>query len=922
DSLAIAGPSNTTTDQQALLAFKSQITNDPHNFLTTNWSTTSPVCDWIGVSCDGANQRATALNLSSMGLEGTISPEIGNLSFLVELSLTNNSFQGQLPTELVYFRRLEYINLGFNNLQGEIPSWFGYFPKLEHLYSHQNLFSGNIPASLCNVSTLKTMELWNNNLQGNIPVEIGSFPSLEVLNLYGNWEISGSIPRGIFNISSLKFIDFGFNKLSGSLPGDMCQYLPNFQQLIIHHNLISGTIPSSLSKCRQLLRFGDFRNLSLLSLGDNSTIPSNIFNITTLQMLGLYSNWFSGNLPQSVGLGLPNLEDLYLWENDINGPLPKLSSNAFSGSIPNSFGSLRNLQRLNLAHNEMTDESSELSFLSTLANCKQLRRLVLEGNPLNAILPISIGNLSTALQYLSVESCQLKGNIPTELGNLSNLTTLLLDNNELDGSIPDTVARLRELQIFRLQNNQLEGFLPNGTCSLRKLGELALSQNNLIGSIPQCLGDEYPHLVERDRSLGSELVILFSYRSSSFRYWEAEGNLISMDALDLSSNKLSGPIPKSLEKLQYLKDLNLSSNRFRGEIPSGGNFAKFTALSFVGNDGLCSASLLQFPKCKTSTHGTSHKLRYIILAIILTVLAVSLVILLLRCQKGTRKLQNLMDAVETWRRFSYKELEQATVGFCGSNLFGTGGFGSVYKGVISDVTTAAIKIFNMQLEGAFKSFNAECEEYIPNGNLHKWLYAHNNFLDILQRLDIMIDVGTALEYLHHGFDQPIVHCDLKPSNVLLDSNMVAHVGDFGIARLIGDMDSVVHTMTLATVGYMAPEYGTNGIVSLKSDVYSFGILMKESCSRACWYLNVVFIFFPVLLRPVSLSYSSLAPTDEFFVGEMSLKQYVSEALPDRVAEIADSNLLLQEENLTAKVLVKPHFRHQKENQGKFPERKL
>ncbi|KAJ4828743.1 hypothetical protein Tsubulata_043077, partial [Turnera subulata] len=346
--------------------------------------------------------------------------------------------------------------------------------------------------------------------------------------------------------------------------------------------------------------------------------------------------------------------------------------------------------RLNLAHNEMTDESSELSFLSTLANCKQLRRLVLEGNPLNAILPISIGNLSTALH---------------------NLTTLLLDNSELDGSIADTVARLQELQVFRLQNNQLEGFFPNGTCSLRKLGELALSHNNLIGSIPQCLGD---FCIRNTLTLWS-LTDLFDLNLSSNSLTghlpsgigklkqkhsfdgpipESFGNLIGMEALDLSSNKPSGPIPKSLEKLQYLKDLDLSSNRFRGEIPSGGKFAKFTALSFVGNDGLCSASLLQFPKCKTSTHGTSHKLRYIILAIILTILAVSL-------------------------------------------------------------------------------------------------------------------------------------------------------------------------------------HGTNGIVSLKSDVYSFGFLMMETFTRK-------------------------APTDEFFVGEMSLKQYVSEALPDRVAEIADSNLPLQEENLSAK----------------------
>ncbi|KAG9140312.1 hypothetical protein Leryth_023295 [Lithospermum erythrorhizon] len=112
---------------------------------------------------------------------------------------------------------------------------------------------------------------------------------------------------------------------------------------------------------------------------------------------------------------------------------------------------------------------------------------------------------------------------------------------------------------------------------------------------------------------------------------------------------------------------------------------------------------------------------------------------------------------------------------------------------------------------------------MPNGSLDSWLYSNELFLDFLQRLDLMIDVGCALEYLHHGYTTPVVHCDLKPSNVLIDSDMVAHVTDFGISRLLGDNESFLHTITLATFGYMAPEYGTDGLVSTKCDMYSFGI---------------------------------------------------------------------------------------------------
>jgi LRR receptor-like serine/threonine-protein kinase FLS2 len=143
----------------------------------------------------------------------------------------------------------------------------------------------------------------------------------------------------------------------------------------------------------------------------------------------------------------------------------------------------------------------------------------------------------------------------------------------------------------------------------------------------------------------------------------------------------------------------------------------------------------------------------------------------------------------------------------------------------------AIKVFDLVVEGAFKSFDIECGvlrnirhrnllkiistcsnmdfkafvmEHMPNGNLEKWLYSQDHCLSILQRLNIMINVASALKYLHYGYSIPIVHCDLKPNNILLDEDLVAHVADFGIAKLLGDEDSMMQTMTLATIGYMAP----------------------------------------------------------------------------------------------------------------------
>ncbi|KAK5844372.1 hypothetical protein PVK06_000508 [Gossypium arboreum] len=144
----------------------------------------------------------------------------------------------------------------------------------------------------------------------------------------------------------------------------------------------------------------------------------------------------------------------------------------------------------------------------------------------------------------------------------------------------------------------------------------------------------------------------------------------------------------------------------------------------------------------------------------------------------------------------------------------------------------AVKVFKLELEGAFKSFDVECDvlrntrhrnlvkvisscsndlnfkalvlEFMANGSLDKWVYSNNQYLDILQRLNIMIDVASALEYLHHGNATPVVHCDLKPNNVLLDEDMVAHLSDFGITKLSCEEVSMIQTVTMATFGYMAP----------------------------------------------------------------------------------------------------------------------
>ncbi|PHU19202.1 hypothetical protein BC332_10353 [Capsicum chinense] len=128
----------------------------------------------------------------------------------------------------------------------------------------------------------------------------------------------------------------------------------------------------------------------------------------------------------------------------------------------------------------------------------------------------------------------------------------------------------------------------------------------------------------------------------------------------------------------------------------------------------------------------------------------------------------------------------------------------------------------------------------------------------------MIDVACALEYLHHGCLLPVIHCDVKPSNVLLDEDMAARLRNFGISKLLGEDQGDLYTKILETLGYIAPEYGLDGLVSTKCDVYSYGVMLLETLTRR-------------------------KPNE--FEGDLSLKKWVSNSLAEAVMDVIDINLV-------------------------------
>ncbi|XP_055808118.1 probable LRR receptor-like serine/threonine-protein kinase At3g47570 [Solanum dulcamara] len=934
-SIAISGLES--TDQLALQELKNRITEDPLHVMASWNHHSSHFCNWTGVTCSPYNGRVTNLDLSSRQLAGTIPPSIGNLSFLTGIDLANNNFRGEIPQAIGRLLHLQHLNVSYNSCSGKIPTNLTYCKELRALDLQFNELVGKIVDQLSSLSKLYLFKLKRNSLGGGIPRWLGNFSSLEFLDISGNSlqgpipedlgrltkllvfhvnsnELSGTIPPSILNISSIYYFSVTQNLLHGQLPADVGLTLPNVEVFAGAVNSFTGPIPVSLGNASKL-HVIDFSQNKLT--GD---VPTSFGKLETLVRLNFEANRLGGR-GSYEGLkfldyltNCTNLMVLSFATNDFRGELPysitnlstvleifSLGNNRIHGTLPAGIGNLISLTLLGMEGNYLNGSVPE-----AIGKLEYLERLYLNGNAFSGKIPFSIGNL-TRLGTLNLEENRLEGSIPPELGKCKILSTLNLTRNNLIGSIPKEFAGLSSLSIsLSLGSNSLTGSLPKEFDQLINLEELDLSQNKLSGEIPSSLSNCL-HLERLNISNNLFQGIIP----------QSLANLKGLAEIDFSRNNLSGKIPEFLGKLSYLRKLDLSFNELEGGVPKEGIFSNTSAISIKGNSKLCGGvPNLHLPECPKAPKDLNSR---VWIAVIVPVALLALVLCFCGAYyrlRNSRKSHPWIDGqLAQIPRTTYREIRRATDGFSEDNLVGTGSFGSVYKAHFhGEDTIMAVKVLNLQQRGALRSFLDECRalrnirhrnllkiktacssidhqgndfkclvfEFMTNGNLHDWLHSENDDqqhqtkkLTFIQRLNIAIDVASALDYLHNHCQTPIVHCDLKPSNILLDEEMSAHVGDFGLATFLLDTssNSWSHHISAAlkgSIGYIPTEYGSGGQVSTLGDVYSFGIVLLELfiCKR---------------------------PTDAIFNESINIHKYVSMSLPEHVMEIVDPSLLLAEE---------------------------
>ncbi|KAL0452236.1 UNVERIFIED_CONTAM: putative leucine-rich repeat receptor-like protein kinase [Sesamum latifolium] len=508
---------------------------------------------------------------------------------------------------------------------------------------------------------------------------------------------------------------------------------------------------------------------------------------------------------------------------------------------------------------------------------------------------------------LILAGCSFTGNIPNELGNLSELTFLLFDGNRFEGSIPSTVGLVQTLEVLDLSNNSFrQSKAPDWFSTLQSLTTLLIGnpvcsaslENTVYCQIQQsgkpystslancgsqiCTSDQKLNPQSCDCAYPYEGTLYF--RAPSFRdlsnaslFHSLEMSLWVKLGLSPGSVSLQNPFFNADDYLQVQLGLFPSNSRYfnRSEVQRIG--FSLSNQTYKPPREFGPYYFIASPYVFGDENKKAHISKGVIAGIItgcafLVIVLAGLLTYAIRQKKRAEQAISLSKAFGSWapsgqdsggapqlkgaRWFSYDELKKCTNNFSDNNQIGSGGYGKVYRGVLANGQVVAIKRAQLGSKQGGLEFKTEIEllsrvhhknlvglvgfcfeqgeqmlvyEFMPNGTLRESLSGRSGLhLDWKRRIRIALGSARGLAYLHELANPPIIHRDIKSTNILLDDNLTAKVADFGLSKLVSDTSKGhVSTQVKGTLGYLDPEYYMTQQLTEKSDVYSFGVVMLE-----------------------------------------------------------------------------------------------
>ncbi|KAL2341824.1 hypothetical protein Fmac_009764 [Flemingia macrophylla] len=757
-----------------------------------NWVGYDPCgSGWDGIRC--SSSRITQLKLAGLNLRGQLSSAIQSLTELDTLDLSyNTGLTGTIPKEIGNLKNLKSLALVGCGFSGPIPDSIGSLTRLTFLALNSNNFSGSIPRSLGNLSNIDWLDLAENQLEGTIPVsDDQGRPGLDLLLKANHFHM-------------------GSNKISGTIPSKLFSSSMRLRHLLFDHNQLEGSIPTSIS------------------------------SVSSLEVVRFDGNQLTGGLPSNFNK-LEALSELYVAHNKMNGSLPDLTG-------------MNSLTYVDMSSNSF----NSTGIPSWVSNLPALTTVILKDNDVSGSLNLS--KYSSSLQLMNLED-----NGITELDPQNNLPSfeLRLANNPIC-----LESGAQEKSYCQVAQTIPSYSTPPNNCSPQSCSSNQISSPNCKCAFPYT-----GLLISR--------AVSFSNFSNTSYYRELEQTLLDTfqkQSVPVDSVSLSNPFRNSTSD-----NFQLTLDVFPSQTDRFNTTGVLTVAFLLSNQNYKAPEFFSpyifkganydhyggEPK-KTKSSNTGVIVGAVVAVLVFVVVAFLAGMYAIR-QKRRAKRSAELNPFANWeqnknsgtapqlkgaRWFSFDDLRKYTNNFSEANTIGSGGYGKVYQGILSSGELVAIKRAGKDsMQGAVE-FKTEIEllsrvhhknlvglmgfcfekgeqmlvyEYIPNGTLMDSLSGKSGiWMDWIRRLKVALGAARGLAYLHELANPPIIHRDIKSSNILLDHHLNAKVADFGLSKLLVDSDrGHVTTQVKGTMGYLDPEYYMTQQLTEKSDVYSYGVLMLE-----------------------------------------------------------------------------------------------